>query len=95
MPHNCILHQGSVRIGRLVKQLKLSDRLDVYIYDSLVKRNFQASAKAFLNECKVSSDPVAIDVHGGFLFEWQSVFWDIHVTCTNEEHSEVAAPILR
>ncbi len=27
MPHNCILHQGFVRIGRLVKQLKLSDRL--------------------------------------------------------------------
>lgn len=37
----------------------------------------------------------AIDVPGGFLFEWQSVFWDIHVACTNEEHSEVAAPILR
>jgi hypothetical protein len=27
MPHNCILHQGSVQIGRLVKQSKLSDRL--------------------------------------------------------------------
>lgn len=33
-------------------------RLDVYIYDYLVKRNLQASAKAFLNEGKVSSDPV-------------------------------------
>ncbi len=126
MTHNCILHQGSVQIGRLVKQLKLSDRLwfwgvghavsaveswarnrfehrfgwdswnawikdsftrrlclylqlhvrmypwsfllsfglmpvlslevcrlDVYIYDYLVKRNLQASAKAFLNECKL------------------------------------------
>jgi hypothetical protein len=63
----------------------------VYIYDYLVKRNLQASAKAFLNECKVSSDPVAIDAPGGFLFEWRSVFWDIHVACTNEEHSEVAA----
>ncbi len=133
IPHNCILHQGSVRIGRLVKQLKLSDRLwfweavghavsaigswagtwfehrfgwfsemhgskilsqegcdylqlhvrmypwsfllsfglmpvlslevcrlDVYIYDYLVKRNLQAIAKAFLNECKVSSDPVGM-----------------------------------
>lgn len=27
MPHICILHQGSVWIGRLVKQLKLWDRL--------------------------------------------------------------------
>lgn len=33
-------------------------RLDVYIYDYLIKRNLQASAKAFLNEGKVSSDPV-------------------------------------
>uniref|UniRef100_A0A7I4C173 LisH domain-containing protein n=1 Tax=Physcomitrium patens TaxID=3218 RepID=A0A7I4C173_PHYPA len=32
--------------------------LDVYIYDYLIKRNLQASAKAFLNEGKVSSDPV-------------------------------------
>jgi hypothetical protein len=35
-------------------------RLDVYIYDYLVKRNLQASAKAFLTECKVSSDPVGM-----------------------------------
>ncbi len=33
----------------------------------------------------------AIDAPGGFLFEWRSVFWDIHIACTNEEHSEVAA----
>jgi hypothetical protein len=33
-------------------------RLDVYIYDYLMKRNLHASAKAFLNEGKVSSDPV-------------------------------------
>ncbi len=38
----------------------LSYRLDVYIYDYLVKRNLQASAKAFLNEGKVSSDPVGM-----------------------------------
>lgn len=134
MPHNCILHQGSVRIGRLVKQLKLSDRLWFWegvghavsaveswagnwfehrfgwdsemhgpkilsqegcacicncmfaciheaFYCLLVlcqfclwrcagwmcismitwwRRNLQASAKAFLNECKVSSDPVGM-----------------------------------
>jgi hypothetical protein len=65
--------------------------LDVYIYDYLVKRNLQASAKAFLNEGKVSSDPVAIDAPGGFLFEWWSVFWDIFIARTNEKHSEVAA----
>jgi hypothetical protein len=33
-------------------------RLDVYIYDYLVKRNLQASAQAFQAEGKVSSDPV-------------------------------------
>ncbi|CAM6079795.1 unnamed protein product [Sphagnum tenellum] len=65
--------------------------LDVYIHDYLVKRNLQASAKAFSNEGKVSSDPVAIDAPGGFLFEWWSVFWDIFIARTNEKHSEVAA----
>lgn len=34
------------------------DRLDVYIYDYFVKRNLQATAKAFQAEGKVSSDPV-------------------------------------
>ena len=33
-------------------------RLDVYIYDYLVKRNLQTSAKAFQAEGKVSLDPV-------------------------------------
>ena len=33
-------------------------RLDVYIYDYFVKRNLQATAKAFQAEGKVSSDPV-------------------------------------
>ncbi|KAJ4982064.1 hypothetical protein NE237_032901 [Protea cynaroides] len=65
--------------------------LDVYSYDYLVKRNLQASAKAFQAEGKVSSDPVAIDAPGGFLFEWWSVFWDIFIARTNEKHSEVAA----
>ncbi len=32
----------------------------MYIYDYLVKRNLQLSAKAFLNEGKVSSDPVGM-----------------------------------
>ncbi|XP_020530984.1 transcriptional corepressor LEUNIG_HOMOLOG isoform X1 [Amborella trichopoda] len=65
--------------------------LDVYIYDYLLKRNLQASAKAFMVEGKVASDPVAIDAPGGFLFEWWSVFWDIFIARTNEKHSEVAA----
>ncbi|KAL0903815.1 hypothetical protein M5K25_025868 [Dendrobium thyrsiflorum] len=65
--------------------------LDVYIYDYLVKRNLQATAKAFQAEGKVSSDPVAIDAPGGFLFEWWSVFWDIFIARTNEKHSDVAA----
>ncbi|GKV00765.1 hypothetical protein SLEP1_g13401 [Rubroshorea leprosula] len=65
--------------------------LDVYIYDYLIKRKLHASAKAFQSEAKVSTDPVAIDAPGGFLFEWWSVFWDIFITRTNEKHSEAAA----
>eukprot|EP00268_Persea_americana_P050406 TRINITY_DN547_c0_g1_i6.p1 TRINITY_DN547_c0_g1~~TRINITY_DN547_c0_g1_i6.p1 ORF type:complete len:873 (+),score=200.00 TRINITY_DN547_c0_g1_i6:272-2890(+) len=65
--------------------------LDVYIYDYLVKRNLHNTAKAFQAEGKVSSDPVAIDAPGGFLFEWWSVFWDIFIARTNEKHSDVAA----
>ncbi|XP_076916000.1 transcriptional corepressor LEUNIG-like [Bidens hawaiensis] len=65
--------------------------LDVYIHDYLVKRDLKASAQAFQAEGKVSSDPVAIDAPGGFLFEWWSVFWDIFIARTNEKHSEIAA----
>ena len=36
----------------------LKNRLDVYIYDYLVKRNLHTTAKAFQAEGKVSSDPV-------------------------------------
>lgn len=35
-------------------------RLDVYIYDYLVKRNLHNSAKAFMNEGKVATDPVGM-----------------------------------
>ncbi|CAD5195586.1 unnamed protein product [Musa acuminata subsp. malaccensis] len=65
--------------------------LDVYIYDYLMKRNLQTTAKAFMAEGKVAADPVAIDAPGGFLFEWWSVFWDIFIARTNDKHSEVAA----
>ncbi|THU73543.1 hypothetical protein C4D60_Mb04t23970 [Musa balbisiana] len=65
--------------------------LDVYIHDYLLKRNLQATAKAFKEEGKVSAEPVAIDAPGGFLFEWWSVFWDIFISRTNEKHSQVAA----
>nr|GMD28694.1 transcriptional corepressor LEUNIG-like isoform X1 [Ipomoea batatas]GME16998.1 transcriptional corepressor LEUNIG-like isoform X1 [Ipomoea batatas] len=65
--------------------------LDVYIHDYLVKRDLKASAQAFQAEGKVSSDPVAIDAPGGFLFEWWSVFWDIFIARTNDKHSDVAA----
>ncbi|KAK4785052.1 hypothetical protein SAY86_001741 [Trapa natans] len=65
--------------------------LDVYIHDYLLKRDLKATAQAFQAEGKVSSDPVAIDAPGGFLFEWWSVFWDIFIARTNEKHSEVAA----
>lgn len=33
-------------------------RLDVYIYDYLLKRNLQATAKTFMTEGKVANDPV-------------------------------------
>jgi hypothetical protein len=33
-------------------------RLDVYIYDYLVKRNMHNTAKAFMTEGKVATDPV-------------------------------------
>lgn len=65
--------------------------LDVYIHDYLIKRNLHSSAKTFMTEAKVSTEPVAIDAPGGFLFEWWSVFWDIFISRTNEKHSEKAA----
>ncbi|PON60795.1 WD repeat containing protein [Trema orientale] len=68
--------------------------LDVYIHDYLLKRKLHASAKAFMTEGKVATDPfecAAIDAPGGFLFEWWSVFWDIFIARTNEKHSEPAA----
>ncbi|RCV24923.1 hypothetical protein SETIT_5G125300v2 [Setaria italica] len=68
--------------------------LDSYIYDYLLKRNMQNTAKAFQAESNVPSDPVAIDAPGGFLFEWWSVFWDIFIARTNEKHSDSAAAYL-
>ncbi|CAA6660818.1 unnamed protein product [Spirodela intermedia] len=75
--------------------LEADKMLDVYIYDYLMKRNLQASAKAFQAEGKVSADPVAIDAPGGFLFEWWSVFWDIFIARTNEKQSDVAASYIQ
>ncbi|KAK4750886.1 hypothetical protein SAY87_004368 [Trapa incisa] len=65
--------------------------LDVYIHDYLLKKKLHESAKAFMTEGKVATDPVAIDAPGGFLFEWWSVFWDIFIARTNAKHSEPAA----
>uniref|UniRef100_A0A0E0C4R3 Uncharacterized protein n=1 Tax=Oryza meridionalis TaxID=40149 RepID=A0A0E0C4R3_9ORYZ len=49
----------------------LAARLDVYIYDYFMKRNLQATAKAFQAEGKVSLDPVVKAVanclNSGFL----------------------------
>lgn len=39
------------------------NRLDVYIYDYLMKRKLHASAKAFQAEGKVSTDPVGKNVY--------------------------------
>ncbi|PWA68707.1 transcriptional corepressor [Artemisia annua] len=69
--------------------------LDVYIHDYLLKRKMHTSAKAFMTEGKVATDPVAIDAPGGFLLEWWSVFWDIFIARTNEKHSEPAATYIQ
>ncbi|KAL6638596.1 hypothetical protein ACP70R_023707 [Stipagrostis hirtigluma subsp. patula] len=66
--------------------------LDVYIYDYLVKRNLHTTAKAFISEGKVATDPVAIDAPGGFLFEWWSIFWDIFHSKTTSPPPSSATP---
>ncbi|KAM7276362.1 hypothetical protein ACFE04_018228 [Oxalis oulophora] len=81
----------AVLLGFRAEASSFNLKLDVYIHDYLVKRDLKASAQAFQQEGKVSSEPVAIDAPGGFLFEWWSVFWDIFIARTNEKHSEVAA----
>lgn len=42
-------------------------RLDVYIYDYLMKRNLQNTAKAFLSEGNVATDPVGNNPFWTFL----------------------------
>ncbi|XP_071717476.1 transcriptional corepressor LEUNIG_HOMOLOG-like isoform X2 [Rutidosis leptorrhynchoides] len=69
--------------------------LDVYIHDYLLKRKMHESAKAFMTEGKVATDPVAIDAPGGFLLEWWSVFWDIFISRTNEKHSDPAVSYIQ
>uniref|UniRef100_A0A0E0KLW8 LisH domain-containing protein n=1 Tax=Oryza punctata TaxID=4537 RepID=A0A0E0KLW8_ORYPU len=66
--------------------------LDVYIYDYLVKRNMHNTAKAFMTEGKVATDPVAIDAPGGFLFEWWSIFWDIFDARTRDKPPQPQPP---
>ncbi|KAK1257270.1 Transcriptional corepressor LEUNIG [Acorus gramineus] len=57
----------------------------------MVKKNLTNYVKDFQAEGKVSSDPVAIDAPGGFLFEWWLVFWYILIARTNEKHSDAVA----
>ncbi|KAK6143997.1 hypothetical protein DH2020_020817 [Rehmannia glutinosa] len=85
---------GERMVMRWPRGFDLYNWLDVYIHDYLLKRNLHESAKAFLTEGKVATDPVAIDAPGGFLFEWWSVFWDIFIARTNVKHSEAAAAYL-
>nr|VDC79885.1 unnamed protein product [Brassica rapa] len=59
--------------------------LDVYIYDHLVKKKLHNTAKSFMAEGKVSTDPVANDTPGGFLFERWSMFLDIYKAKTKEK----------
>lgn len=78
-------------LGQAQSNWEADKMLDVYIHDYFLKRRLHNTAKAFMAEGKVSTDPVAIDAPGGFLFEWWSVFWDIFISRTNEKHSEAAA----
>ncbi|RAL37254.1 hypothetical protein DM860_004176 [Cuscuta australis] len=59
--------------------LEADKMLDVYIYDYLVKRKMNLSARAFCAEAEVPADRKAFDTPGGFLFEWWSIFWDIFI----------------
>ena len=44
----------------LILNLRVFGRLDVYIHDYLLKRKLHASAKAFMAEGKVATDPVGM-----------------------------------
>lgn len=44
----------------LILELPFFARLDVYIHDYLLKRKLHASAKAFMTEGKVATDPVGM-----------------------------------
>ncbi|KAK3263538.1 hypothetical protein CYMTET_27663 [Cymbomonas tetramitiformis] len=70
--------------------LDTDQMLNLYVLDYLRKKKFLKSAKAFQGEAKVQETPVAINAPGGFLFEWWSIFWDIFIARSNEEHSEAA-----
>ena len=47
-------------MGLVVKfgEFDIFYRLDVYIYDYLMKKELHATAKSFMNEGKVAPDPV-------------------------------------
>lgn len=49
-------------LGRFYYNLEFTffARLDVYIHDYLLKRKLHASAKAFMTEGKVATDPVGM-----------------------------------
>ncbi|CAL4912144.1 unnamed protein product [Urochloa decumbens] len=52
--------------------------LDEYIYDYLIKHNLTTTAAAFLKETEAkpfANDLQKIDVPGGFLSDWWSIFW--------------------
>lgn len=60
----------------LIVNLVCDCRLDVYIYDYLLKRNLQTTAKAFMAEGKVAADPVG-NGHAFFklIFKFVYVFF--------------------
>uniref|UniRef100_A0A5B7BJT0 Putative transcriptional corepressor LEUNIG-like isoform X3 n=2 Tax=Davidia involucrata TaxID=16924 RepID=A0A5B7BJT0_DAVIN len=71
--------------------LGVDKMLDVYIYDYLMKRKFNASAKAFQAEAEVPTKLPAINAPGSFLFEWWSIFWDIFAVRFMSRSSDLAA----
>ncbi|CAJ1944384.1 unnamed protein product [Sphenostylis stenocarpa] len=77
-------------MNNLASREFLENRLDLYIYDYLVKRQLHATARVFQAEGNVSTGPVVIEAPSGFLFEWWSVFWDIYIARANQKHTEAS-----
>jgi len=54
--------------------------LDIYVCDYLEKRGLRRAAAVLKAEAALpDAAPVGIDIPGGFLAEWWTVFWEIYL----------------